>query len=205
VMAALIISILSDSSKESMGSHAPRVILFGAIPAIIPIILEVPIVLADPIVASDVGTVLVVLPTGLLDLVDYSSSSDPDPSEDSLHSVPNLPLVSCFLCSDDLEADSESEPAEQRPVSSSHKSLNHHLSFHLHLLLPHPGFVDVQQLLSDPVRLSLSVDLTASTSMGRVDSSSSSSPSDHSLSGHTPPNTTDVDTSTPPMLIHLHH
>ncbi|GKG23901.1 hypothetical protein Tco_0391937, partial [Tanacetum coccineum] len=114
------------------------------------------------------GTVLVVSPTGVLDLVDYSSSSDPDPSEDSLPSIPDLPLVSRFLCSDDLEADSEFEPAEQRPISSSHESLNNHLSFHLHLLLPHPGFVDVQRLLFDPVRLSLSVDLTASTSMGRV-------------------------------------
>ncbi|GKC64009.1 ribonuclease H-like domain-containing protein [Tanacetum coccineum] len=39
-MAALIISISSDSSEESVGSHASRVILFGAIPAIIPVILD---------------------------------------------------------------------------------------------------------------------------------------------------------------------
>ncbi|GJY39188.1 hypothetical protein Tco_0425552, partial [Tanacetum coccineum] len=49
VMAAPIISISSDSSEESVGSHALRVILFGVIPSII---LEVPIVLADPIVMS---------------------------------------------------------------------------------------------------------------------------------------------------------
>ncbi|GJQ96086.1 putative reverse transcriptase domain-containing protein [Tanacetum coccineum] len=90
-MAAPIISISSDSSEESVGSHAPRVILFGAIPAIIP---EVPIVPADPIVAPEEGTVSVVSPTGVLDLVDYSSSSDSDPSEDSLPPVPDLPLVS---------------------------------------------------------------------------------------------------------------
>ncbi|GJX38353.1 retrovirus-related pol polyprotein from transposon TNT 1-94 [Tanacetum coccineum] len=35
-----------------------------------------------------------------------------------------------------------------------------------------------------------------------LDSSSSSSPSDHSLSGHTPPDTTDADTSTPPRFVH---
>ncbi|GJW80838.1 hypothetical protein Tco_0144813 [Tanacetum coccineum] len=96
-------------------------ILFGAIPAIIPIILEVPIVPADPIVALEVGTFSVISPTGVLDLVDYSSSSDSDPSEDSLPPVPDLPLVSPFLCSDDSEADSESEPAEQRP--ERHESL----------------------------------------------------------------------------------
>ncbi|GKF44893.1 hypothetical protein Tco_0131445, partial [Tanacetum coccineum] len=79
VMAAPVISISSDTSKESVGSHAPRVILF-----------------------------------------DYSSSSDSDLSVDSLPPVPDLPLVSPFLCSDDTEADGESEPAVQRPVSSSH-------------------------------------------------------------------------------------
>ncbi|GJQ93281.1 hypothetical protein Tco_0004420 [Tanacetum coccineum] len=71
VMAAPIISISSNSSEESVGSHAPRVILFGVIHAIIPII-----------------------------------------PEDSLPPVPDLLLVSPFLCFDDSEADSESEPAE---------------------------------------------------------------------------------------------
>ncbi|GKD23926.1 hypothetical protein Tco_1225629, partial [Tanacetum coccineum] len=59
VMVPSIISISSDSSKESMGSRAPRVILFGAIHVIIPVILEVPIVPVDPLVAPDVGTVSV--------------------------------------------------------------------------------------------------------------------------------------------------
>ncbi|GJR58158.1 hypothetical protein Tco_1500320, partial [Tanacetum coccineum] len=36
VMAAPIIAISSDSSEESVGSHVPQVILFGAIPAVIP-------------------------------------------------------------------------------------------------------------------------------------------------------------------------
>ncbi|GKE71944.1 hypothetical protein Tco_1530016, partial [Tanacetum coccineum] len=97
--------------KESVGSHAPRVILFGT---------EVPIVPADPLVAPEVGVVYVTSPTGVLDLVDYSSSNY-DPSKDSLPPAPELPLVSPFLCSDDSEADSESEPAEQRP--ERHESL----------------------------------------------------------------------------------
>ncbi|GJY54302.1 hypothetical protein Tco_0445966 [Tanacetum coccineum] len=50
-------------------------------------------------------------PTGVLDLVDYSSSSDSDPSEDSLPVAPELPLVSPFLCFDDSKANSKSEPA----------------------------------------------------------------------------------------------
>ncbi|GJU15674.1 putative reverse transcriptase domain-containing protein [Tanacetum coccineum] len=95
VMAAPVIYISSDTSEESVGSHAPRVILFGAIPAIIPIIPE----------------------------WIYSHFSDSDPLEDSLPPAPYLPLVSPFLCSDDSEADGESEPAEQRPVSSSHDTL----------------------------------------------------------------------------------
>ncbi|GJX96575.1 putative reverse transcriptase domain-containing protein [Tanacetum coccineum] len=124
VMDAPIISILSDSYEENVGPHAPRVILFGAIPAIILVIPEVPIVPTDPIVTPEVGTVLVVSLAGVLNFVDYSSSSDSDPSEDSLPPVPDLPLVSPFLCSDDSEADDESKPAEQRP--ERHESLTVH-------------------------------------------------------------------------------
>ncbi|GJY86028.1 hypothetical protein Tco_0500054 [Tanacetum coccineum] len=122
-MAAPVISISSDTSKESVGSHAPRVILFGAIPAIIPVIPEVAVVPADPIVTPEVGTVSIVSPARVLDLMDYSSSSDSDLSKDSLPPATDLPLVSPFLCSDDTEADGESEPAEQIPVSSSHDTL----------------------------------------------------------------------------------
>ncbi|GJZ15604.1 putative reverse transcriptase domain-containing protein [Tanacetum coccineum] len=122
-MAAPVISILSDSSEESVGSHASRVFLFGAIPTIIPFILEVPIVTADALVVSEVGAVSVTLPTGVLDLVDYSSFVV-DPSEDSLPPTSELPLVSPFLCSDDSEADNKSKPAEQRP--ERHESLAAH-------------------------------------------------------------------------------
>ncbi|GKB92726.1 hypothetical protein Tco_0964998 [Tanacetum coccineum] len=114
-MVAPIISISSDSSEQSMGSHAPRVIFF------------------------DVGTVSVVSPARVLDLVDYSSSSDSDPSEDSLPPVPDLPLVSPFLCSDDSEADIESEPTEQRPVSSSHDTLAPLSEFPLAPIVAPPG------------------------------------------------------------------
>nr|GFB38873.1 hypothetical protein [Tanacetum cinerariifolium] len=92
VIAAPVIPISSDSSEESVGSHVPRVILFGTISATIPVILvvlfEVHIVPADPLVVPKVGAVFVISPTGVLDLVDYSSSSDSDPSEDSLPIAP---------------------------------------------------------------------------------------------------------------------
>ncbi|GKF76365.1 hypothetical protein Tco_0225809, partial [Tanacetum coccineum] len=76
-MAASVIPILSDSSEESVGSHVPRVILFGAIPAIIPVIpvipVEVLIVPTDPLVAPEVGVISVTSPAGVLDLADSES------------------------------------------------------------------------------------------------------------------------------------
>nr|GFA05996.1 hypothetical protein [Tanacetum cinerariifolium] len=117
-MAAFVIPISSDSSEDSVGSHVLRVILFGTISPSIPVILvvpaEVPVVPADPLVAPEVGAVSAISPTGVLDLVDYSSSSDYDPSKDSLPLVPELPWILPFLCSYDSETDSEL-PAEQRP------------------------------------------------------------------------------------------
>nr|GEW63369.1 hypothetical protein [Tanacetum cinerariifolium] len=128
VFASPIIPISSDSSEESVGSHVPRVILFGTIPTSILVIhvvpAEVPILPADPLVAPDVGAVSVISPTGVLDSVDYSSSFDPDPSVDSLPLAPELPMVSPFLCSNDSKADSDSEPAEER--TERHESLTDH-------------------------------------------------------------------------------
>ncbi|GKD25563.1 hypothetical protein Tco_1231777 [Tanacetum coccineum] len=198
-MAAPVIFILSDTFEESVGSHAPRVILFGAIPAIIHVILEVPIVPANPIVTPEVGAVSVVSPSGVLDLVDYLPSSDSDPSEDSLPPVPDLPLVSPFLCSDNLEADSESEPAKHRPVSSSHDTLAPLSEFPLAPLL-----TARKRVRPLPARRLAwrRVSHHSSDHDSSPDSSSSSAPSDHSLSGHTPPDTTDADSSTPQRFVH---
>ncbi|GKC72255.1 hypothetical protein Tco_1118138 [Tanacetum coccineum] len=187
-MAAPIISISFDSSEERVGSHAPQVILFGVIPAIILVIPEVPIVLDDPIVAPEVGIVSVVSPTRVHDLVDYSSSSDSDPSKDSLPPIPDLPMVSPFLCSDDSEADSESEPTEQRPISSSHDTVAP--------LSERVGPIPARRLAWRRVSHH------SSDRHSSPDSCSSSSPSDYSLSELTPPDTTDADTSTPPRFVH---
>ncbi|GJX58071.1 hypothetical protein Tco_0289461 [Tanacetum coccineum] len=64
------------------------------------------------------GAVFVTSPIGVLDLVDYSSS-DYDPSEDSLPPAPELSLVSPFLCSDDSEADNEVTSRLSSPSGSS--------------------------------------------------------------------------------------
>ncbi|GJZ10156.1 retrovirus-related pol polyprotein from transposon TNT 1-94 [Tanacetum coccineum] len=91
----------------------------------------VPIVPVEPVITQEVGAVQVVSPTRALDLVDYSSSSDSDPSEDSLSPAPDFPLVLPFLCSDDSEADGESEPTEQRPVLSFYDTIAPLLEFSL--------------------------------------------------------------------------
>nr|GFB12060.1 hypothetical protein [Tanacetum cinerariifolium]GFB12103.1 hypothetical protein [Tanacetum cinerariifolium]GFB12142.1 hypothetical protein [Tanacetum cinerariifolium] len=79
--------------------------------------------------------VFVISPTRVINLVDYSSSSDSDPSKDSLPVALKLPLYSPFLCFDDSKADSESEPAEQIP--ERHESLTPSFEFQLsHVLAP---------------------------------------------------------------------
>ncbi|GJZ32692.1 hypothetical protein Tco_0578128 [Tanacetum coccineum] len=49
----LVIFYFVRFGEESVGSHAPRVILFGAIPAIIPVIPKVPIIPTNPLVAPE--------------------------------------------------------------------------------------------------------------------------------------------------------
>ncbi|GKG17817.1 hypothetical protein Tco_0372115, partial [Tanacetum coccineum] len=92
-MTAPVIFISLDSSKESVGSHVPQVILFDAIPTIILVIPEVPSkvpIIPAPLIAPWVGVGSVTSPAGVLDLVDYSSSNF-DLLEDSLTSAPALP------------------------------------------------------------------------------------------------------------------
>ncbi|GJW97008.1 hypothetical protein Tco_0178816, partial [Tanacetum coccineum] len=213
VMAAPVISISSDTSEESVGSHAPRVILFGAIPAIIPVIPEVPVVPADPIVTPEVGTVSVVSPAGVLDLVDYSSSSDSDPSEDSLPPAPDLPLVSPFLCSDDTEADEFPLTPVVAPPGIRRRSatlvrpgeaIPFGRPYRTHLNGPRKLLTARKRVRPIPARRLAwrRVSHHSSDRHSSPDSSSSSAPSDHSLSEHTPPDTTDVDSSTPQRFVH---
>ncbi|GJW97998.1 putative reverse transcriptase domain-containing protein, partial [Tanacetum coccineum] len=189
VMVAPVIFILSDTSEESVGSHAPRVILFGTIPAIIPAIPEVPIVPADPIVTPKVGTVLVVSPA--------AADDESEPAEQRPERHESLTVH-------DAKVSRWRDRVASRPSTpsgpSSHDTLAPSSEFPLAPIVAHLGFVDVQRLLSDLVRLSLSINLTAPILTGRSFSSSSSSdPSSvHSsvcdLSGqaHSGPSTRDV-------------
>ncbi|GKC95333.1 hypothetical protein Tco_1160775 [Tanacetum coccineum] len=196
---------------------------------------DVPIVPADPIVTPKVRTVSVVSPARALDLVDYSPSSDFDPSEDSLPPAPDLPLVLPFLCSNDTEADDESEPAKQRPVLSSHDTLAPLSEFPLAPVVSLPGIRrcsttlvrpgeaipfgrPYHTYLNGPHKLLTArkrvrpipahrlawrcVSHHSSDSHSSPYSSSSSAPLDHSLSGHTPPDTIDADSSTPQRFVH---
>nr|GEX87750.1 hypothetical protein [Tanacetum cinerariifolium] len=171
-MEALVIPI---SSEESVGSHVLRVILFGTIPTSILVILavppKVPIAHVDLLVVPNVGAVYVISPTILLDLVDYPSSFDSDPSEDCLHITPELPLVSPFLCSDNSEADSESEPAEQKP--KRHKPLVPLSEFPLTLVVTPPKIHQRPTILVLPDRHSLPDFKSDSSSSGSSSDSSS--------------------------------
>nr|GEX96273.1 hypothetical protein [Tanacetum cinerariifolium] len=100
-----------------------------SIPIILVVPAEVPIAPIDMIVALEVGALSIISPIRVLDLVDYSFSSDSDPLEDSLPIAPELPLVLPFFCSDDSKADSKSEPADQRP--ERHESLTPSFEFPL--------------------------------------------------------------------------
>nr|GFC34606.1 hypothetical protein [Tanacetum cinerariifolium] len=92
-MVALVISISSNISVESVGSSFLRVILIGSSSVKVP-------------VAPEVGTDSVASPAGVLKL-DTHSSSEADPLESSPPPVSIAPMVSPFLCSDDSESDTE--------------------------------------------------------------------------------------------------
>ncbi|GJS68300.1 putative reverse transcriptase domain-containing protein [Tanacetum coccineum] len=206
VMAAPIISISSDTSEESVVFHAPQVILFGVIPAIIPAIPEVPIVPADPIVTPEVGAVSVVSPSGVLDLLDYSPFSDSDLSEDSLPPIPDLLLVSPSRSSshDTLVPLSEFPlaPVVAPPGIHRRSATLVRPGEAIHFGRPyrtHPN--GSRKLLTARKRVRplparrlawRHVSHHSSDHHSSSDSSSSSAPSDHSLSGHTPPDTTNA-------------
>ncbi|GKC10991.1 hypothetical protein Tco_1007773, partial [Tanacetum coccineum] len=214
----MVAPVISISFEESVGSHVPRVILFSVIPTIIPVIPEVPIVLVDPLVAPDVGTVLVVSPAGVLDLLDYSSSSDSDPSEDSLPHIPDLPLVSPSgsTSHDTFSPSSEfplppivASPVIRRrsaTLARPGKAIPFGRPYQPHSNGPHSLLTAGKRVRPIPARRLAwrRVSHHSSDRHFSPDSPSSSSLSYHSLSGHTPPDTTDADSATPQRFVHHH-
>nr|GEX45217.1 reverse transcriptase domain-containing protein [Tanacetum cinerariifolium] len=128
VMAISVISVSSDSSEDSMGTPAGRVILFGTIPTTIP---DTTPVIAPPTTQTDTTVIPtetpIVAPTIPPSPVytpaspDYSpaSETETDPSEDpSSGHIPLLPDVSPFLSSDDDTTDSDTpSPTHDTPFT----------------------------------------------------------------------------------------
>ncbi|GKC92971.1 hypothetical protein Tco_1158413, partial [Tanacetum coccineum] len=105
VMAISVILISSDSSEDSVGTPAGRVILFGTIPTTIPDTTQV-IPTEIPIIAPTIQPSPDYTPAS----PDYSPASDSesDPSENpSSDHIPPLPAISPFLSSDDDTTDSD--------------------------------------------------------------------------------------------------
>ncbi|GJX35333.1 hypothetical protein Tco_0246890 [Tanacetum coccineum] len=143
----------------------------------------------------------------VLELVDYSSF-DSDPSEDSLPPTPELPLVSPFLCSDDSEADNESEPAEvtsrlsSPSKSSSHDTFTPSSEFPIAPVVAPPGLLTARKRVGPfPAwrRVSYRSSYRHSLPDFTLDSSSSGSSSDSSsdTSSGTPLDSLSAPISTP--------
>ncbi|GKE33293.1 hypothetical protein Tco_1452615 [Tanacetum coccineum] len=209
VMTALIISIYSDVSVESVGSSFLRVILIGSI------FVEVP-------VAPEVGAAAVASHAGVLKL-DTHSSSEADPSESSPPPVFVAPMVSPFLCLDNSEskvASRSSSPTTSTPeiptapITPAQSVVDIPIGRLYHT---HPGGPCRALTARKSVRPLPSHHLTlrytsyhldrftsgSSTSHSSSDHSSSGhSISGHSLSEHASPDTTIADSSTPSRFVY---
>nr|GEV39783.1 retrovirus-related Pol polyprotein from transposon TNT 1-94 [Tanacetum cinerariifolium] len=126
VMAILVILVSSDSSEDSMGTPAGRVILFGTIPTTIPYTTPV---ITPPTTQTD--TTMIPIETPIITPTippspDYTlaspncshaSDTESDPSEDpSLAHIPPLPAVLPFLSSDDDTTDSDTPDVPPSPT-----------------------------------------------------------------------------------------
>ncbi|GJS88392.1 hypothetical protein Tco_0771028 [Tanacetum coccineum] len=116
-MAISVISISSDSSEDSVGTPAGRVILFGNIPTTIPDttpVITPPATQTDtPMIPTETPIIAPTIPPSL-DYTpaspDYSPASDSEPDlfeDPSSDHIPPLPAISPFLSSDDDTTDSD--------------------------------------------------------------------------------------------------
>nr|GFA44416.1 hypothetical protein [Tanacetum cinerariifolium] len=121
-MTISIISVLSDSSEESVGTPAGRVILFGTIPTAIP---NTTPTISPPDTHTDTTEIPTIAPTIPLSpdytqaSPDYSPISDTesDPSEDpSSNHIPPLPTILLFLSSTDDTTDSDTHDKPPLPT-----------------------------------------------------------------------------------------
>ncbi|GKC24771.1 hypothetical protein Tco_1026921 [Tanacetum coccineum] len=125
-MAISVISISSDSSEDSVGTPAGRVILFGTIPTTIP---DTTPVITPPATQTDtpvIPTKMPIIAPTIPPSPDYTpaspdyspaSDSESDPSEDpSSDHIPPLPAISPFLSSDDDTTDNDTPNTPPSPT-----------------------------------------------------------------------------------------
>ncbi|GKE94524.1 hypothetical protein Tco_1579379, partial [Tanacetum coccineum] len=153
------------------------------------------------------GSISVVSPAEVLDLVDYSPSSDSDPSEDSLPPAPDLPLVSPFCVLMTPRRTFPLAPVVSLPgilrctatLIRPSEAIPFGQPYRFHPNRQRKLFTARKRVRPLPARRLAwrRVSHHSSDRHSSPDLSSSSAPSDHSLSGHTPPDTTDADSSTP--------
>nr|GEV90048.1 putative zinc finger, CCHC-type [Tanacetum cinerariifolium] len=137
-------------------------------------------------VALEVGAAVVALHSGVLEL-DTHSSSKANPLESSPPPISIAPMVSPFLCSDDSESDTEIPDRHISHTTSTPEILTAPI-------LPTPSII-----VAPPSEFPLALVVAPP----RIHHSSSEHPSSsHSLSRHTPPDTTDIDSSTPQRFVH---
>ncbi|GJR39751.1 hypothetical protein Tco_1215435 [Tanacetum coccineum] len=121
-MAISVISVSSDSSEDSVGTPAGRVILFGTIPTTIP---DTTPVITPPTTQTDTTDIPIIAPT-IPPSPDYTpaspdyspvSETESDPSEDpSSDHIPSLPSISPFLSSADDTTDSDTPDTPPSPT-----------------------------------------------------------------------------------------
>ncbi|GJU22008.1 reverse transcriptase domain-containing protein [Tanacetum coccineum] len=121
-----VISVSSDSSEDSVGTPAGRVILFGTIPTTIPDttpVITPPATQTDtPVIPTETPIIAPTIPPSpdyTPASPDYSPASDSesDPSEDpSSDHIPPLPATSPFLSSDDDPTDSDTPDTPSSPT-----------------------------------------------------------------------------------------
>ncbi|GJV63994.1 putative reverse transcriptase domain-containing protein [Tanacetum coccineum] len=192
VMAAPVISILSDTSEESVGSHAPRFDYspsFNSDPSRNLCSHNPNLPLFHPFCVHNTRRPDQLSPS-------HAGARPVSSSHDTLAPLSEFPLALIVAppgirrCSATLIRTGEAIPFG-RPYRT-HPNMPHKLLTARKRVRPLPAhrlaWRRISHYLSD--RHSSS------------DSSSSSAPSDHSLSGHTPPDTTDADSSTLHRFIH---
>ncbi|GJY98261.1 hypothetical protein Tco_0515171, partial [Tanacetum coccineum] len=131
----IAISVLSDSSEDSVGTPARRVILFGTIPTTIS---DTTPVITPPITQTDTTVIPTEIPITAPTIPpspdytpsspDYSHASEPESDLSSDH-IPSLPATSPFLSStnDTTDSDTPSSPTHDFHSDASFDSSSRHL------------------------------------------------------------------------------